>query len=137
MHKNREPSKASVDRADRSAKAQSALKKNAAPAVDGLTWLDHETGLKGEGEAGTFSFLGFTHECGKNSQNHFVVWRRTVSKRMTAKPHAGQNEDRDRRLPTLSDLLFRPQQFRNAPGLRNATAGTMRRVAIGDLGNVP
>jgi group II intron reverse transcriptase/maturase len=40
---------------------------------------------RGAGEPETFAFLGFTHYCGTNSKGHFVVWRRTVAKRMRAK----------------------------------------------------
>jgi hypothetical protein len=40
---------------------------------------------RGEGKPETFTFLGFTHYCGTNSNGHFVVWRRTAAKRMRAK----------------------------------------------------
>jgi RNA-directed DNA polymerase len=37
----------------------------------------------------TFTFLGFTHYCGKRRSNgSFIVWRKTVTKRMVAKLHA-------------------------------------------------
>ena len=32
---------------------------------------------RGEGKPETFTFLGFTHYCGRNSKGHFVVWWRT------------------------------------------------------------
>jgi group II intron reverse transcriptase/maturase len=38
-----------------------------------------------QGKPETFTFLGFTHYCGRNSNGSFVVWRRTASKRMRAK----------------------------------------------------
>jgi len=41
-----------------------------------------------EGKPETFAFLGFTHYCGTNSKGYFVVWRRTVAKRMRAKLQA-------------------------------------------------
>jgi group II intron reverse transcriptase/maturase len=47
---------------------------------------------RGKGKPETFAFLGFTHYCGRNSKGHFVVWRRTVSKRMRAKLHAIKQE---------------------------------------------
>lgn len=40
---------------------------------------------RGEGKPETFTFLGFTHFCGTNSNGHFVVWRHTAAKRMRAK----------------------------------------------------
>jgi RNA-directed DNA polymerase len=40
---------------------------------------------RGEGKPETFTFLGFTHYCGRNSRGHFVVWRRTAAKRLRAK----------------------------------------------------
>jgi group II intron reverse transcriptase/maturase len=40
---------------------------------------------RGEGEPESFAFLGFTHSCGTNSRGNFVIWRRTVRKRLEAK----------------------------------------------------
>jgi RNA-directed DNA polymerase len=41
---------------------------------------------RGQGKPETFTFLGFTHYCGKRRNNGgFIVWRKTASKRMTAK----------------------------------------------------
>ena len=40
---------------------------------------------RGEGKPETFTFLGFTHYCGRNRKGSFVVWRRTAAKRMRAK----------------------------------------------------
>ena len=40
---------------------------------------------RGAGKPETFTFLGFTHYCGRNSNGTFVVWRRTAAKRMRAK----------------------------------------------------
>ena len=40
---------------------------------------------RGEGKPETFTFLGFTHYCGRNSKGHFVVWRRTATKRIRAR----------------------------------------------------
>lgn len=39
---------------------------------------------RGEGKPETFTFLGFTHYCAKNSKGHFVVRRRTMPQRMRA-----------------------------------------------------
>jgi group II intron reverse transcriptase/maturase len=43
---------------------------------------------RGEGAPETFTFLGFTHYCAKNSKGHFVIRRKTVSQRMRATLHA-------------------------------------------------
>src|ERR1017187_3450470 len=44
---------------------------------------------RGEGKPETFTFLGFTHYCGKRrSSGTFIVWRETAKKRMVAKLHA-------------------------------------------------
>ena len=41
---------------------------------------------RGEGKPETFHFLGFTHICGKNHKTgHFMVYRKTIGKRMAAK----------------------------------------------------
>jgi RNA-directed DNA polymerase len=41
---------------------------------------------RGQGKPETFTFLGFTHYCGKRRKTGtFIVWRKTAKKRMTAK----------------------------------------------------
>src|ERR1700730_15302611 len=47
---------------------------------------------RGKGKPETFTFLGFTHYCGRNSKGHFVVWRRTATKRMRARLQAIKQE---------------------------------------------
>src|ERR1700730_6199673 len=43
---------------------------------------------RGEAKPETFTFLGFTHYCGKRrSDRTFIVWRKTAKKRMVAKLH--------------------------------------------------
>ena len=50
------------------------------------------------GKAETFTFLGFTHYCGKRRSNGaFIVWRKTAKKRMVAKLCAIKAELRRRR----------------------------------------
>jgi group II intron reverse transcriptase/maturase len=51
---------------------------------------------RGQGKPETFTFLGFTHYCGRNSKGHFVVWRRTAAKRLRAKLLAIKQELRRR-----------------------------------------
>ncbi len=53
--------------------------------------------LRGEGKPETFTFLGFTHHCGKlRSTGAFTVWRKTAKKRMVAKLQAIKAELRRR-----------------------------------------
>ena len=53
---------------------------------------------RGEGKPETFTFLGFTHYCGKRRKNGtFTVWRKTAKKRMVAKLHALKAELRRQR----------------------------------------
>jgi group II intron reverse transcriptase/maturase len=47
---------------------------------------------QGEGKAETFTFLGFTHYCGKNSKGYFFVGRTTMAKRMRAALHKIKQE---------------------------------------------
>jgi RNA-directed DNA polymerase len=43
-------------------------------------------GKRGAGKPETFNFLGFTHICGKNhATGYFMVYRKTIGKRMAAK----------------------------------------------------
>jgi RNA-directed DNA polymerase len=52
---------------------------------------------RGEGKPETFTFLGFTHYCGKRrSDGKFTVWRKTAKKRMAAKLQAIKAELRRR-----------------------------------------
>jgi group II intron reverse transcriptase/maturase len=49
-----------------------------------------------EGKPETFTFLGFTHYCGKTRDGTFTVWRRTAGKRIRAKLQAIQKTLRER-----------------------------------------
>ena len=40
---------------------------------------------RGDGKPETFTFLGFTHICGKTKSGKFAIFRRTIKKRMHAK----------------------------------------------------
>ena len=52
----------------------------------------------GRGRCETFDFLGFTHICGKTWKNQcFVVWRRTIAKRMSRTLAAIKDQLRRRR----------------------------------------
>ena len=52
---------------------------------------------RGLGKPETFTFLGFTHYCGKSQKGEFTVWRETASKRLVAKLHAIKAELQHRR----------------------------------------
>src|ERR1051325_9569617 len=53
---------------------------------------------RGEGKPKTFDFLGFTHICGINHKmGHFIVKRKTIGKRMTAKLKEKKAELKKRR----------------------------------------
>jgi group II intron reverse transcriptase/maturase len=41
--------------------------------------------MRGEKKPETFTFLGFTHQCGTSPRGLFMVWRQTANKRMVAK----------------------------------------------------
>ena len=59
---------------------------------------------RGQGKPETFDFLGFTHSCGKTRKTgSFVVLRRTMRKRMTAKLHAVKAELQRRRHTTIGE----------------------------------
>jgi group II intron reverse transcriptase/maturase len=51
---------------------------------------------RGEGKPETFTFLGFTHFCGRRRNGAFIVWRVTAKQRMVAKLRAIKAELRHR-----------------------------------------
>ena len=60
---------------------------------------------RGEGKPETFTFLGFTHYCGKRRSNGaFTVWRKTAKKRMVAKLQAIKAELRRRMHEPVADV---------------------------------
>ena len=60
---------------------------------------------RGEGKPETFTFLGFTHHCGKRRNNRtFIVWRKTAKKCMVAKLHAIKAELRRRMHEPVADV---------------------------------
>ena len=63
---------------------------------------------RGEGKPETFTFLGFTHFCGKRRNGAFIVWRVTAKKRMVAKLRAIKAELRRRMhepVPSVGEWL--------------------------------
>src|SRR5262252_3063780 len=60
---------------------------------------------RGEGKPETFTFLGFTHLCGKRrSDGAFIVWRKTAKKRMVAKLQAIKAELRQRMHEPIAEV---------------------------------
>jgi group II intron reverse transcriptase/maturase len=64
----------------------------------------HDCKLAGErGKPETFNFLGFTHYCGVSKNGKFLVKRKTMRKRFTAKLHEIKTELRKRMHQAISD----------------------------------
>lgn len=59
---------------------------------------------RGEGKTETFTFLGFTHICGKTRDGRFAVFRRTIKKRMHAKVKEIKDELKRRMHDSIRDL---------------------------------
>ena len=82
---------------------------------------------RGESKPETFTFLGFTHYCGKRRKDGaFTVWRTTAKKRMVAKL-----------LAVKAELVRRRHQPKAAVGewLQKVTSGYYRYHAV--PGNLP
>ena len=85
---------------------------------------------RGEGKPETFTFLGFTHYCGKQRSNGaFIVWRETAKKRMVAKLRAIKAELRRRmHEPTasvgewLKKVVMGYYRYHAVPGSRRPVA---------------
>jgi RNA-directed DNA polymerase len=64
---------------------------------------------RGKGKPETFTFLGFTHYCGKRRKDGaFIVWRETAKKRLVAKLKAITVELKRRRhdpIPSVGEWL--------------------------------
>jgi hypothetical protein len=60
---------------------------------------------RGVGKPEIFTFPGLTHHCGKRrSKGAFILWRKTVKKRMVAKLHALKTELRLRMPEPVADV---------------------------------
>ena len=113
---------------------------------------------RGEGKPETFTFLGFTHYCGKRRGNGaFIVWRKTAKKRMIAKLRVIKAELRFRMhepvalvgawlqkvvvgyyqyhaVPgNLDRLRIFGQRLRQAVALGTKSSQSMRHVALGSV----
>jgi group II intron reverse transcriptase/maturase len=82
---------------------------------------------RGEGKPETFTFLGFTHYCGKRRKDGaFIVWRETAKKRLVAKLQAIKKELKRRRHEPIPSV---------GAWLRQVTSGYYQYHAI--PGNLP
>jgi RNA-directed DNA polymerase len=82
---------------------------------------------RGEGKPETFTFLGFTHYCGKRRKDGaFIVWRETAKKRMVAKLQAIKVELKHRRHEPIPSV---------GAWLRKVTSGYYQYHAV--PGNLP
>jgi RNA-directed DNA polymerase len=64
--------------------------------VEFVRYTEHNRRNRGAGKPETFSFLGFTHSCGKTRKGHFTVLRQTMRQRWQAKLRALKAELRRR-----------------------------------------
>jgi RNA-directed DNA polymerase len=82
---------------------------------------------RGEGKPETFTFLGFTHYCGKRRKDGaFIVWRETAKKRLVAKLQAIKTELKHRRHEPIPSV---------GAWLRQVTSGYYQYHAV--PGNLP
>ena len=91
---------------------------------------------RGEGKPETFTFLGFTHYCGRRrSDGRFIVWRKTAKARMVAKLRAVKAELRRRMhepIPLVGEwvqkVLTGYYQYHAIPGNLNQLSLFRRRL---------
>jgi RNA-directed DNA polymerase len=86
---------------------------------------------RGEGKPETFTFLGFTHHCGKRRSNGaFIVWRKTAKKRMVAKLHAIKAELRRRMHEPVAAVGAWLRKVVNGYYLYHAVPGNIDRLSV-------
>ena len=86
---------------------------------------------RGEGKPETFTFLGFTHYCGKlRSNGAFTVWRKTAKKRMVAKLQALKAELRRRMHEPVADVGAWLRKVVNGYYRYHAVPGNIDRLSV-------
>ena len=86
---------------------------------------------RGEGKPETFTFLGFTHYCGKRRSNGaFTVWRKTAKKRMVAKLQAIKAELRLRMHEPVADVGAWLRKVVNGYYRYHAVPGNIDRLSV-------
>ena len=86
---------------------------------------------RGEGKPETFTFLGFTHYCGKlQSNGAFTVWRKMAKKRMVAKLQAMKAELRRRMHEPVADVGAWLRKVVNGYYRYHAVPGNIDRLSV-------
>src|ERR1700720_4406040 len=84
---------------------------------------------RGEGKPETFTFLGFTHHCGKRRSNGaFIVWRETAKKRLVAKLQAIKTELKRRRHEPVASVGAWLRQVTSGYYQYHAVPGNLHRL---------
>jgi RNA-directed DNA polymerase len=86
---------------------------------------------RGEAKPETFTFLGFTHYCGKRRSNGtFTIWRKTAKKRMVAKLQALKAELRFRMHEPVADVGAWLRKVVNGYHRYHAIPGNIDRLSV-------
>jgi RNA-directed DNA polymerase len=86
---------------------------------------------RGEGKPETFTFLGFTHYCGKRRKDGaFIVWRETAKKRLVAKLQAIKTELKRRRHEPVASVGAWLQKVTSGYYQYHAVPGNLPRLQL-------
>src|ERR1700726_1270097 len=86
---------------------------------------------RGVGKPETFTFLGFTHHCGKRRSNgSFIAWRKRARKRMVAKLQAIKAELRRRMHEPVADVGAWLRKVVNGYYRYHAVPGNIDRLSV-------
>jgi hypothetical protein len=86
---------------------------------------------RGEGKPETFTFLGFTHYCGKRRKDGaFIVWRETAKRRLVAKLQAIKVELQRRRHEPVASVGAWLQQVTSGYYQYHAVPGNLHRLHL-------
>src|SRR5450432_186006 len=86
---------------------------------------------RGEGKPETFTFLGFTHYCGKRRKDGaFIVWRETAKKRLVAKLQAIKTELKRRRHEPVASVGAWLQKVTSGYYQYHAIPGNLPRLTL-------
>jgi hypothetical protein len=99
---------------------------------------------RGKGKPETFTFLGFSHYCGKRRKDGaFIVWRETAKKRLVAKLQAIKTELKRRRHEPIASVGAWLQkvtsgyyQYHAVPGNLSSASTFPLAVALGVVARV-
>jgi group II intron reverse transcriptase/maturase len=91
----------------------------------------HNRKRQGEGKPETFTFLGFTHYCGKRRKDGaFIVWRETAKKRLAAKLKAIKLELKHRRHEPIASVGAWLQKVTTGYYQYHAVPGNLPRLQL-------